>query len=659
MNKSALLVNINRLKLCFILVCVLLFVFLGYSCLHGFFPTTYPDSAGQVFIKLDHAYYQIWGSSVQVYASFSELYDEKPEVFEGDFYVLLVSTKKKPITSFYNKTKTLKFRWRNENGSYIYHNSTISVETTPIRDAVTVGENMIFNITINVEEDLLFEFFPSDPYESIPRFQFREGLNVLSIEISFLEGDASAVLMSYAFCFENEEFNFTESRAYGFQAVFGFSFFTNITGEVHEQRYFVGDRIGHAVWILPFSADILDEQYIEVEKGLLFGSFPLSTSLSADKIVFAKSAGYESYIIHVNPLIVFLSPPISLPTIVSLVLLYLIYTRWQRMISNLLRFKFFYGSMLIAIALISLRYLQVFSGRFSDAILFLIPSVICLGIVSIGVKKNNFRQDQYWRFWKNMALLMVLISLYPIAIYVYHAVSRGDLELFVLLPPVMSVVMLLFLGACLVGMIVNTCISFAAGFFLAITHLGLRFWYRIRHRPEPSPITLEAHKGTTPYVVKPFSYYISEFFLFSLWFLILISSTVSVSIEQLVETVWDTNLLLALIPLSAPVHLLLLYELLSVVWVEEIDGGEVKKLGPKLLHRFWSAFSAIVFVAKILWTGFSLSILQGIFVLSFNMLIISSGFALGFIGTNQIGFRHALREIRRTAKRYAEILVLQ
>ena len=629
-----------------------------YACIPWRFPTHYPSSTGATIIRLDNSYYLIWGNSVQVHAILSEVYADESEPFIGDYHVLLVNSNENPASSIYNETKTREFRWRSENDSFVYHNTKTSIKTTPIKNVVTIGDTINFNVEIHVEEDLLFECFPISYYEDLPKFQLKEGSNSLSIEIEFFDGDIPhQVLMLYKLTFEKEVFNSSKRRAYGYQTIFGLNVYENTTGEVHEQRHFVDDVWGPGVWILPFSGIVLDQEQVEVKNGGLFCSFPLNTSLSANKMVFASSAAWDSYILDISPLTIYLSPPITLPSLISLILFFAIYRKWRDIHAHISKYKIFYVSILMTIALLTFLYSQTFSAPLSFAMLILTLCVICIGFISVGTAKNNFRHNEYRLFWKRIILLMSSISLYPIAAYMYYFLSSGDLELLMFFPSVLVVVLFVFLGSCLVGMIVNSLISFVAGLFLLSSHLVMRLWYRI-HRSKSPAILFDSKTDAGASVSKSFFYYVFEFFLFSLWFVILFSSSVSVSIENLWETIWDTNLILVLVPLSAIVCLLLSYELLDVGWKAEGE-KEKKIISPRLLYKFWSLFAVVVFVTKLFWEGLSPSILTDLGLMSYYLLIISSGFAVGFVGTSRIGMDRASKEIKRIAKRYRKIKIQQ
>jgi hypothetical protein len=324
------------------------------------------------------------------------------------------------------------------------------------------------------------------------------------------------------------------------------------------------------------------------------------------------------------------------------------------------KYKLFYALMLIAGILVCARAFfqstKTISNHLSYAFLYLILCVICMGLISIGATKNNFKHNEHRLFWKKVILLMSLVSLYPTIMYVYYFLTSGNSAVFELFPPVLMVVLLIFIGTCLTGMLVNSLVSFVAGIFLLASHLVIRLWYRI-HRSKSPAFLLDAKTDTETSVSKSFIYYVFEFFLFSLWFVILISSVVSPPIEYLWEIVWDTNLILVIVPLSAIVCLLLLYESLKVGWKAE---GETKGIiSPRLLYKFWSVFAVVVFVAKLLWEGMHPSIIEDLCILSFYLLIISSGFAIGFVGTSRIGMTRASKEIRRMAKRYQEIKIHQ
>lgn len=653
MKKISLLIHGNRLRVCFILVCVSLVICLTYSVIPGFFPARYPDHDGETYVRLDRTYYQIWGNSVQVHVEFSELYTDEPEPFEGDYYVLLVNTQEEASASIYNRTRVLQRPWRAENGTLVYYNTTVSVLTTPIKNVVTIGEVLSFNLTIEVQQDLLFEHQPLSIFKDLPKFRLKKGSNNIPTEIRFIQGDEPyQVLVFCKVSFKEGVFNFTTLQGYGYESVFDIRFFKSITGDDYEDL-FLGVW-GYNVWILPFSGRILQEEYINVEHGRSFFTFPLNTSLSANKMAFVRSSLSESYIIDISALTILLSPPITLPPLIVLIVSYAIYKKWKVLVSHLSKYKFLYASVLAGITLLVLLYSQAFPSPLAFAIFLLIPCMICMGFISIGLIKNGFTRKEHRSFWKKIIALTMLFLLYPLLSFVHYIISSGNTGFFIFYIPVYVTITLLFLGACLVGMIVNSLISFAAGFFLLASHLGIRVWHRVQGRSETSVFILNVPEGTRTPFSKSFYYYVAEFFLFSLWLVILLSSSVSVSVEDLWETILQRNILFLLIPLSAVVHLLLSFELLNVLWSK---GKEKRAVGPKLLHKFWSAFAVMVFVAKIFLEGLSLSLLLDLGLMSYFLLLASSGFTFGFIGTTNVAMKCASKEIMRVAKHYRWIIV--
>lgn len=652
------LARINRAKVALIIVLIALFALMVYSCSRGFLIANYPDIHGENYGKLEYTYHQIWGDSVQVYAYISVTKTDEPEPFQGDINVLLIDSQGKPSNVVYNRTMRL-IEPIYINDSISYYNTSVSIVTTPIKNVVTIGDDFSFNLNINAEDDLLFDYYPYISEER-PKLPLKTGSNNMSVHISFLEGEEPyLVIMSYMLDYEDRTYNLTRQIAFGNPALFRLRFYKNMTGEIH---YLDWSR--YDIWLLPFSGSVAQERRIEVENGSLVCTFPLNISLSADKMVFTRylSIG-DCYVVDMNAITICFSPPVTVPAMSFLIIVYTLYRKWQGLILHLSKYKIFYMSLLVASLLVTCQYFQVFSDLVPYLIDFLVLGVICFGFMSIGVVRNRFSNNEYKVFWKNTILLMISLPLLLLPVWIYHTISTGDLGLFLrLFPSVLTVSLFVLLGAGLVGMMVTFLFSFSAGFFLFVVHIVLKMWNRIQRRPEPPAfcVDVSVRADTGILKLKSFPYYISELFIFSIWFVILFSSSAPISIKDLWETIMETNSLVFLIPLYACAYLLFLYELLRITRLKK--GKRRKKeeeeelIGPRLLHKLWSTFALIVFVAKMLWEGLNPGILSSFVAMFYFVLLISSGFAIGFIGISKIALNRASKEMERIQKRYSGIV---
>jgi len=106
--------------------------------------------------------------------------------------------------------------------------------------------------------------------------------------------------------------------------------------------------------------------------------------------------------------------------------------------------------------------------------------------------------------------------------------------------------------------------------------------------------------------------------------------------------------LIYLIPLQGFVFLLLIFERLNISLQDTV-------VGPRLFWKLWSTFAAIVFITKVLWQGVDSEILFNIGYMFYFLLLASSGFAAGFVGTYEIGLKHALNMIEEVSKVYRGI----
>lgn len=630
-----------------------------YSLSFGLYPARYPDWSGGFSVQLDQTYYQIWGDRLQVYASLSTIGKEKPEPFGGKYYVLLLNTREMPATSFYNVTKIIKY-YRSENGSQIYSNTTVSASTTFLKEIATVEDILNFNLSIEIEEDLLFEdfllrymSFPTS--EKVSMFRLEKGLNVISSEIKFTKGTTSGkILASYKFKLPTQQYNFTIITGYGYQEIFDFSIYKNLTSE----HIYIG-QLSYGIWLLPFSAHIIDFQEASVKQGKLFVSFPLNASLSADKIALVSYGGYPSYVVDINPVAVYSSPPVTLTSAIILILLYFIYLKWRVILFHLLKYKIFYISILLTGVLLTS---QTFASIPSDATFPIILSLVCIGFISAGTVKNGFVKNESRLFWKTLSLIGILICAVPLAICTYYLLSSQiSLEIYIKnMSLICPVFVMVFLCACVAGMMVNSLISYLAGIFLLIVHLGMRMWNHIQNESASMKIDVSSMYKAT--LQKRFSYYISELFIVAIWFIILVSSSTPIQLKDIFNFIFESNLIWFLLPLWALTYLLFQYELLKITWYRKVVSFNGKSIEwhpevirPKLFHKLFSLFAVISFIAKLLMQGMDVALLVNMLYMFYLLLMLSSGFAIGFIGTKNIAIRRASKEIARIMHLYGGI----
>ena len=340
-HKLSRMPRLRKSSLYIILLIILLFIGMTYSLSKGFFLARYPVARerGETFVNIDWAYHQIWGNKLKVYARFN-LYPWPPEPLECNYNVLLLNTRERTTTSIYEKSENICEGWSCENFSRIPYNTTISVLTTQIKDVVTVRDRIDFNIKVDVEEDLLFVYYPLSYYidrnkidiivyaKPVYLFQLRKGSNNISLTIDFIEGDKlNEVLMICQAKLQEGTFNFTRRTGYGYQKLFEFRVFKNMTDNKH--KYLIIDNMEYATWILPFSGKILKEEDINIEHGELFVSFPLNGFLSADKIVFVRYAPSDCFVMNINPVTIFLSPPVIISPAIGSMMVYWIF-RWYK-----------------------------------------------------------------------------------------------------------------------------------------------------------------------------------------------------------------------------------------------------------------------------------------------------------------------------------------
>jgi uncharacterized membrane protein len=281
-------------------------------------------------------------------------------------------------------------------------------------------------------------------------------------------------------------------------------------------------------------------------------------------------------------------------------------------------------------------------------------SMICVGFILIVTIENNFTNVESRHFWKTLFLACNILSALPVTlricflfIYYYAKYHYISYEIYLRDAPLIYLTFVMtFLVACTLGMLINFLVSYLAGFFLMISHVSKRVWYRIQHKGRLFAIDIPLMIRVNVRMV--FSYYASEFFIAALWYVILISSSIA-SFDELWIFIFG-HIGWALLPLWALICLLLQYELIGIRWNSEV-------ISPKLFHEFFSRFAIISFIVKLLIHGASFSVMTEIFVTVYILLLISCGFAIGFMSSGKIVIKRAMKEILRVRKIYKWIVI--
>jgi len=654
----------NKGKVGLFIILAILFGGLLYSVSKSCYPTKYSNFFGETSIQLDYSYYQIWGDALQVHASFSELYHEKPEPYGGPYSVLLLNTREQPSLSTCEETRTFKGEMHIENGSWVSYNTTVSVRTTPLKEVVTAGDRIVFNVSIVADEDLVFEEWSlRADNSSIGKFHVEKGRsNDIPVAANLTQGDA--LHKTYLNCLiEAKEgtFNYTRKLSFGYFLVWDIDIYKSIA----EEDYFIGS-MGHSLLLLPYPCRIVSKQETIVENGKVSVLFPLNESLQADRVIFVRGGHTSIYVLETDPASICLSPPFTLPPAILLMISYAALKKRRVLVLHLSKYRIFYTCILLVIAWVSTASIRAafLKGLLTttpsyiigtvDILLFFCASLI--GVISIGVARNGFGKTESRNFWKTSILAMTLPALIFVGRWGYLAVISGDYldgsNLVFLVLLYFEVPTVLFLSACAVGMISNFLVSHVAGLFLFLVHWCLRLWNRVQHKHAPAPIKVSLHVKARN--LKPLRFYASELFLSSIWFLMLLSSSISVNIDRLWDTLFENNTIFFILPLTAFVYLFFLFGTLGATWR---NGKKQEKLDSTMFRKVWSIFALLVFITKILYSSTDPEFIATILTIFYFLLIVSLGFAAGFIGTRNIAVRRASREIYRIGKRYAGLQV--
>jgi hypothetical protein len=587
------------------------------------------------------------------------LYDQKPEPFNGTYPLLLLNTQEQPSLSAYKETKTFRGERRAENGSWISYNTTIQVQTTPIRAVVTSGDRIAFNISIIADDDLLFEEWSlHGANDGVEKFRIEKGKsNDVFVVANLTQGDT--FYRTYLKCqieVEEDVFNYTRRLSFGYFLIWDIDIYKNVDGE----DCFIGS-MGYSLLLLPYSCCIVSNQEAIVENGKMDISFPLNESLQADRIAFVKSGYAATYILEINAAAIYLSPPFTLLPAILLIISYAAFKKRRELLLHLAKYRVFYTCVLFAVTWVSTASIR---AAFLEDLLRTTPSYIVgtvdiflfvcvsfIGAISIGVARNDFEGTERRDFWRTSIQAMTFLALIFVARWGYLVVTSGEypdgLSLVFIALLNIEVPVVLFLGACMVGMIGNFLMSYASGLSLFFIHLCLRSWNRIQNKHETAPIKVDSYVKTEN--IKPFRFYTFELFLSSVWFLILLSSSISVNIDRLWETLFESSLIFLIIPLATLVYLFFVFGTLNTTWH---NGKEPTKLDSTVFRKIWSLFALLVFITKIVYSSADPEFLTSILTLFYFLLIVSSGFAAGFVGTRNIAVRRAIKEIFRIGKRY-------
>lgn len=637
--------QISRTRICIFVIIMLLLGGMFYSVTRSNSSAKYPDSAGDFLVKLDYSYYQIWFDKVEVFAMFSESESDKPEPFNGTYTVLLLDTLQTPTSFLYDATRIVDGHWYDNNSLSVRYNTTISVKTSTIKNVATIGDSFSLDIQIICGDDLIFEYWPLYYSTDLPKLHLAKGeLNNVSTTILFSQDESPNLISSYwtMKCREGS-FDYTLHSSYGFFPVLLFDIYKETPSGEHYL-----DTIDHSIFLLPYSCNIVEERKVDVEDGKIWTDFPLGTSLSANKIAFIRSLHTESYIIELNPLVIWLSPPITFLLPLLLGLSYWIYRRRTGVALHLFKYKILYSCTVIVIVL--LLSLPIAAADIIGSINFgFIVCIMFVGLMSAGVEKGSLLGSERGRFWKTTVVAMFLLSslfmIWWAYLYVWIAPHNPRAMVYALL--YFEIPILLFLGSCTLGMIMNSAMSYVAGLFLLLCHILLRIWNRIQRklRIPPMKVKDESSSSVKASAVETFSHYAFELFISSIWFVMLIASSISVNIENIWETLWDTNIIFFMIPFWSFILLCFQFELLKVRWKKYV-------VSSIFLRKIWSIFAICVFAVKILSASVDATALTGLLLMFYFFLVASTGFAAGFVGTSRTSLKRALKEIVRIGNRY-------
>jgi hypothetical protein len=598
-------------------------------------------------MNMDQGYFQIWGNSLQIHSYFTEKADGKSEPFSGYVDALLISSQEPTQNTSYNFSGVVTSTFRNLNGSEVSCNTSISMIMTPIKRVVTHGDIVYFNLTIISEEDLLMKVYPFIYKSGTDFMSLSKGENHFSFELKVLPGRESYDVILYRSMTTEKQFlNSSEYGMYGYEYAFALNLYKNVTD--YNKKYVFLNYFEEDILILPFSGHVEHEEKIEIEKGLLVVSFPLNVVFSADKIIFVRSSGWGCFVNSIDPAAIYLSPPITLSLMIASISVYTLYRKWLSLILHLLKYKIFYSFLSIAIVLF-LNSTAVLGSEYATTTTMFSFCLAIVGLISIGTVKNNFTKCENRLFWKVIGFTMLLESTILLSVYLYQTAFLGiepfSLQVYLI---IFLIPCLIFLGCCFIGMLMNTSLSILAGFSLLLGHAVLRIWNRVKSKHESPPISLAPDLKNKPEIPRYLVYCISQLFMVSVWYVILISSSAPLPIDKIWSTLWDTGALFILIPLQGFVFLLFIFERLNTSLQNKI-------VGPRLFWKLWSTFAAAVFIAKILWQGLNSEVLFSIGYMFYFLLLASSGFAAGFVGTYEIGLKHALDMIEKVSKVYRDV----
>jgi len=279
-----------------------------------------------------------------------------------------------------------------------------------------------------------------------------------------------------------------------------------------EKYVFLGD-FGEHFLILPFSGRIVQEEKIDIEKGLLAASFPLNVVSSSNKVVLIDSSGYEFFINNIDPVAIYLSPSITLPFIITSISVYALYRKWLNLVRHLLKYKIFYS--LVSVAIILFLYSEAVLGP-EDAMIPIALSVFLaiIGLISIGTANNNFTKSETRLFWKTIISTMLLESIILPLFFFSRVASLPFSSTFYLF--IFLVLCIVFISCCAIGMVTNASLSILAGFFLLLGRAFMRIWTRLKSKNKLPPINIAPDLKNSPEIPKYFAYCVSQLFIISI-----------------------------------------------------------------------------------------------------------------------------------------------
>jgi len=308
---------------------------------------------------------------------------------------------------------------------------------------------------------------------------------------------------------------------------------------------------------------------------------------------------------------------------------------------------------------------RFFAGRayfdFESFFVFWAISLYFLAFIQYVVLSSGLRTLALRKIWKLLGLLIGLVFAAHImtAYFALPIIYKGGVHLLSFSLSVGYLMVALFLGSCVIGVIGSLFLSTAMRLILSTIHNLSRIWHYVQ-LSSPEPIYRSGRLPFGPedsYVIQKFLYYFVEFFIVSFWLIVLYQVEVGKLLDLLLVPVFaflapalpeffvdlyeiSTVLALFLLPVLI-LFPLFLAENSGVVWYGKL-------LGPKRLHRIWPAVTLLTLLLRLVTGGFPdiVSFIWAIWL----MFPVQFGFSLGFLITERTGTDIATKRIAAIAK---------